>query len=303
MRALELFCGIGGFAVAVGPLARIVGAIDLSAHVLDVYRHNLPSHPTRQICVTRHDAADFAAYRADLWWMSPPCQPYTVRGLRQDLDDPRAAGLIHLLKILQELGDAGPHTLAMENVEGFLDSRARELTLKTLDDAGYSHRVERCLCPTELGVPARRARYYLVASRAPLAALPTISPTPRRLADYLDEAFAPSLLIDDEDLARHGPGMRLLDVDDPTTHANCFTSAYGKTFRCAGGYVALPGGYARRFSPEEILRLMHFPDWYTFPPHVTERMRYKHIGNSLSIAAMRHILASIPSFESLADQP
>ena len=35
-------------------------------------------------------AEELAAFGADLWWLSPPCQPYSVRGRGRDLDDPRA---------------------------------------------------------------------------------------------------------------------------------------------------------------------------------------------------------------------
>jgi site-specific DNA-cytosine methylase len=297
MRSLELFCGIGGFAAATYGRVEITQGIDLSEHALAVYKHNFPTHKIRQISLDRVKPEVLNESDPDLWWLSPPCQPYTVRGVQQDLEDHRALSLIHLLNLLRA-GEVGPRTIAMENVEGFLESRARQLLLETLDGAGYAHRVERLLCPTALGVPARRLRYYLVASRDPLLSAPKPALHTRALVDYLDAGpVDEALVVPAEDVAKHGPGMRILDVEAPGVELNCFTSAYGKTFRCAGSYIQLADGRVRRFSPDELLRLMCFPDWYSFPDGMTQRMRYKHIGNSLSIAAMREILRVIPGLQ------
>lgn len=294
MKVLELFCGIGGFAAATHGRVDVVGAIDLSEHVLQVYKHNFPTHATRQLGLDRVKAEILNSGAPDMWWMSPPCQPYTVRGVQQDLDDNRAVSFIHLLGLLRD-GQVSPTTIAMENVEGFLESRAHALLMETLDAAGYVHRVERLLCPTQLGVPARRLRYYLVASRSPLLPIPEPILHTRPLAAYLDAGEPDeALIVPADDVAKHGPGMRIFDVAQPGLELNCFTSAYGKTFRCAGSYILLDDGRVRRYSPDEILRLMCFPEWYNFPEGMTLRMRYKHIGNSLSIAAMREILRVIP---------
>lgn len=37
------------------------------------------------------------SYRADLWLLAPPCQPYTRRGLQKDADDWRASSFMQLL--------------------------------------------------------------------------------------------------------------------------------------------------------------------------------------------------------------
>ena len=45
LRVLELYCGIGGCAAALGDGAEIVAAVDVNRVALGVYRHNF-SHPT-----------------------------------------------------------------------------------------------------------------------------------------------------------------------------------------------------------------------------------------------------------------
>ena len=160
MRVLELFAGIGGCAASLSNEGEVVCAVDQNPYAAQVYRHN---HPT-----TRHErwnlssvkAERLAALDADLWWMSPPCQPFTIRGKRLDIDDRRCAALVHLTTLIRTVR---PRHLALENVPAFGESRMRAFLMQALDDAGYRRR-ERLLCPTRLGIPMKRSRYYLVAS-------------------------------------------------------------------------------------------------------------------------------------------
>jgi DNA (cytosine-5)-methyltransferase 1 len=77
MKALELFCGIGGFAAAVaGSGVEIVGSLDHDQAAIDVYRLNFPGHEAQKRDLEKISSEEVAAYQADLWWLSPPCQPY-----------------------------------------------------------------------------------------------------------------------------------------------------------------------------------------------------------------------------------
>jgi DNA (cytosine-5)-methyltransferase 1 len=293
MKALELFCGMGGFAAAAEGAIDIVGAIDLSPHVLEIYRHNYPTHGALQAQLDTFAASKLMAYEADMWWMSPPCQPYTTRGIRKDLSDNRARSLVHVLSVI---GEHPPDFLGMENVPGFIGSEAHDLLTQTLERAGYQWR-ERVLCPTALGIPARRERYYLVASRKGLREVEPDNPEPRLLETFLDGADVDeALFVPDDIVAVHGPGMRVLDLSaDPDAIANTFTGAYGKTWQAAGAYLRDPSsGRVRRFSPREMLRIMGFPESFDFPAHTPLRHRYKAIGNSLSVFAMKEILRPMP---------
>lgn len=55
---------------------------------------------------------------ADIWTMSPPCQPYTRIGLQQGSVDARAKSFLHLLKVLGEMENK-PKYILVENVKGF----------------------------------------------------------------------------------------------------------------------------------------------------------------------------------------
>ena len=284
MKVLELFSGIGGVASALDGAHEVVCALDISSHVLQAYRLNF-DHPTRQANLATLSVEQLAAYDADFWWMSPPCQPYTVRGLQNDLDDHRSKSLVHLMACLSEIQ---PERFALENVAGFEGSRARELVVETLEGLGYEVR-QRVLCPTDLGTPARRARYYLIASRVGMAPTPEPIVSPRRVPDMLEADPSDELWVPQEILEKHGRGMRILDPEDPEIELNTFTSAYGKTWRSAGSYLRF-GERVRRLSATEIMATLGFAPGYVFPEEFTRRQRYKYAGNSLSVVAVREVL-------------
>ncbi|SNB47364.1 DNA cytosine methyltransferase [Geobacter sp. DSM 9736] len=296
IRALELFCGIGGFAAAVeGSNVRVVAALDHSPQALAVYRHNFPGHQARRVDLERVTAWELTTCAADLWWLSPPCQPYCERGIRRDLQDSRARSLLRLMEILRAMAvECLPQSIALENVAGFADSNARHQLVSILEGRGYYLR-ERLLCPSELGVPSRRPRYYLTASRLPLADLQPVNTNPRLLGSYLPrtDEVPHHLLLAPEIIEKFGSGLRILDREDPTAYTTCFTSGYGKSIVNAGSYLRC-GDRVRYFSPQEISRLLHFPDTFSFPSEVSLRKQWHLIGNSLSVAAVQEILRGVP---------
>ena len=300
IRALELYCGIGGFAAAVaGTNVRVAGALDQSPPALSVYRLNFPGHGVTQANLETITSRELESFGADFWWMSPPCQPYTVRGARGDLEDPRALSFIRLMKILEQMPEeALPFHLALENVAGFGASETRKRLTETLTERGF-HFQETLLCPTSLGIPMRRPRYYLAASRkrlTPFNHLPAKKMKP--LTRYLDAGVGDynfeDLKVPGEVLKTFGPGLRILTASDPSAYTTCFTSGYGRSIMHSGSYLRASGG-VRRFSPGEILRLLHFPRGFRFPEGgMPLRKKWQLAGNSLSVAAVRRILGVFP---------
>ena len=286
MRVLELFAGIGGCAAALHPRDEVL-AVEQSPVAQRVYeaRHGRRPAPWN-LALT--PAARWAAWGAELWWMSPPCQPYTT--------------------------GARPAFVALENVPGFVTSRARG----ALQDALTGYEVqEHLLCPTDLGVPMRRLRYYLVAARggglgegardvagalarAQARLRGEVVPTPalaRPLASYLDRArdLDPDLRVPDEIEARYPGALTALSPEDPAAVATCFTAAYGRSWVRSGAYLRTQAGL-RLFAPEEVARLMGFGPGPLFPAEVPRAKRWALIGNSLSVDAVRAVLSRVPGY-------
>ncbi len=297
IRALELFSGIGGFSEslrALGPAAsgvEVVAAVEMAPHLMEAYGENFPGAKRLRKNLLSLPTKALAKVEADLWWMSPPCQPFTTRGLQRGLDDPRAQILPRLMAWIEELA---PAMVGMENVPGFSGSRAHEQLMATLEQGEYEVE-ERLLCPTELGIPARRERYYLVARRGGLPERGERRERPaRELLEFLDQEPDDDLRVPAEVLAKYEKGMRILDLEaDPGAIANTFTSAYGKSWRASGSYLRIPDGGARFLSPREILRVMGFSEEFRFPEGFTRRRAYKAVGNSLSVFAMQEVLSRL----------
>ena len=286
LRVLELYCGIGGCAAALGPGTEVAAAVDINRAALAVYRHNFP-HPTEARTLDSIGVADLDRWRADLWWLSPPCQPFTRRGHGRDDADPRSASLLHLIDLLDR---APPPALALENVPGFAGSRTHARLRAVLDRRGYAVR-ELELCPTELGVPNRRRRFYLLAARERLPQAPPADRERRPLSSYLDPDPDPELWPDPDLLQRYRHAIDLVDPHDPEAVSACFTSAYGRSPVRSGSYLDTPRG-PRRFSAAEILRLLGFPNSYRLPPELPSGNAWRLVGNSLSVDAVRWLLGT-----------
>jgi site-specific DNA-cytosine methylase len=359
---VELFSGIGGMGCAAAGLVRVVAAFDQDREAGRVFETNL-GLPPAPLNVTSLTADALRRFDAGGWLMSPPCQPFTSKGKRRDIEDPRCEGLLALITRLPEVR---PRFLLLENVPPFAESRARERLVAALAGAGR-HVREVTICPTQLGIPNRRLRYYLLASAAPLPAPPPLPQVGQQLADYLDREPAPELYVTREYAAEHAlcmhvvasalwsaalrepqdklPRRRFLqrlcnreryrlcnqnatssaiatpggaalcpglsrafpsrpsplrgssDRKDqeagrdpgPATTA-CFGSSYGRVVGRAGSYLREPDGRVRRFSPEEILRFLHFPSTFRFPPDMPLHTRYRLAGNSVNVAVVRYLV-------------
>jgi site-specific DNA-cytosine methylase len=206
------------------------------------------------------------------------------------------------LSLIDRIAEVRPPFAALENVPEFAPSRAHTLLRKTLDRCGYCVQ-EQVLCPTQLGVPMRRERFYLVASRGGgppwtcrAEEYTDCAPPRAPIAAYLDgEADEnPSLRVDAEVIRQYAGAIHIIDRHDKAAIAHCFTAAYGRSIVRSGSYVRV-AQRIRRFSPLEIARLMGLGPSFRFPHHVTKPKAWQLVGNSLSVDAVRSVLSEVAS--------
>lgn len=190
LRAVEFYSGIGGWAYAAAEAAadlglqiQVVAAFDVSTTCNGIYEANFGLRPSQRP-IERLTAHDLDALRADLWLMSPPCQPHTrqrnnrgCEGGGRDCEDPRAASFLHLCELLPVL-TSPPCLLALENVVGFSTSSCASHWRAALRAAGFEPPHEWHLTPTMVGVPNERPRYYAAAVRHPRREGSAIPPVP-----------------------------------------------------------------------------------------------------------------------------
>jgi tRNA (cytosine38-C5)-methyltransferase len=111
------------------------------------------------------DTNYFDEIAADLFLMSPPCQPYTRAGKQLDTKDKRANALVHLAHLIRDM-KSPPKFILLENVKNFERSDSCKILLECLAVANYSFQ-EFILSPVQFGIPNERVRYFLIAKRVP----------------------------------------------------------------------------------------------------------------------------------------
>ncbi|RDB29387.1 tRNA (cytosine-5-)-methyltransferase [Hypsizygus marmoreus] len=173
VRALQFYCGIGGLHLAFSRsmvAGSVVQAFDWDQTACQVYAANHAPDIVQKVDITTLDATSLVSFRADLWLLSPACQPYTVLNpTAKGSSDPRAKSFLHLIQnTLPALAaiDCHPSRLLIENVAGFETSSTRQILVSTLQSLGYVT-VELLITPLQYGIPNSRLRYYLLAKRSP----------------------------------------------------------------------------------------------------------------------------------------
>jgi site-specific DNA-cytosine methylase len=300
VRSIEFYAGIGGLSAAC-PWLDIVASFDIDRDAQSVFQCNFttPYHIRELESVSLESIAQLAA---ELWWLSPPCTPFTRRGLRRDTEDPRSRSFQRLMQMAEVLR---PRSIVVENVVGFESSAMFAECAHRWKQHGY--RVS-CfaLCPTQLGWPNSRPRIYTLAtldaqaldgwvdSQSQLAdpnmlmhrAHPTLA---QCLRPEIRADTHPWLWLDPVLARRYASALDVVDPEEPDAIAACFASSYGKAIVRSGSAIRCEGGL-RRFAPREVANLMGFSEHFTWPDHLSPRRLWHLLGNSLAIPAVAHCM-------------
>lgn len=177
MTGLDLFCGCGGASLGLSRAGvALVGAWDFDAAAIRGHRALLPDCPAHQADLSTVESLP----AVDVWWASPPCQPFSAAGKRQGAKDERD-GYPHLLRLLE--ASPRPTWLCIENVPGlarhvgaascgalfakpdscpgcYLDAILRKL------DRWFPVVESRILDAADYGVPQHRERHITVCGPA-----------------------------------------------------------------------------------------------------------------------------------------
>ncbi len=194
MVALDFFCGAGGLTRGLLDAGIDVRAgIDIDDRLRETYtNNNAPSrfikcdiedvniHDLRtQVGITDEDLIVYAA--------CSPCQPFSTLNRQAKGDERR-----HLLLPFAEIVEAvPPDFVIVENVPGLNTAYGREiyeLFTTVLSDVGFVDRYEACLDAYDFGVPQRRRRWIMMASR--IGAISPPQPVPEAERTTVRDAIA-----------------------------------------------------------------------------------------------------------------
>ncbi|XP_053661421.1 tRNA (cytosine(38)-C(5))-methyltransferase [Anopheles marshallii] len=329
-RVLELFSGIGGMRMALehtGKAFTIECAIDVNPIANAVYSHNFGDKIVRNGNILSLNAEKISKLNVNTILMSPPCQPFTRNGKFNDINDRRTDPFRHICDLLDKIPLV--NFILMENVKGFEKSQACQMYKTRLEEAGF-HYQEYIVSPHQLGVPNTRHRYYCVAKRKEtdfkwkseaiiLQQQDTRSDEQINIGAIVEQHLEDSELyaLKSAALLKHLP---LMDVCTPeSTNSMCFTKAYTHYAEGTGSvFCPLPKEEfdkiyssamnaddddrklallqelrVRYFTPKEVARLMSFPNHFTFPDNVTNKQRYRTLGNSINVLVVGVLLQEL----------
>lgn len=270
---------------------------------------------------------------ADIWLMSPPCQPFTRGGRMRDSADTRSIGLLYLIDVLGKMKKP-PRYLFLENVLNFEVSECHRLLMGMLSSLGY--RVKEYLltpCDPWIGIPNTRLRYYLASERVQNDS--PLSPHQNKIFKSFGEAFGDeksllkprtidSFLRPPADITPYLVPHKYLtdyinyrhDIVKPTdTACSTFTKAYGSKYIIGTGSFVQTCDFDREyrkddpsalveiglrfFTPTEIALLHGFPvegsgDYrFAFPADISTIHQYRLLGNSLNVPVVSLILKDL----------
>jgi DNA (cytosine-5)-methyltransferase 1 len=159
---VSLFSGCGGFDLGfIGAGYRCLGAYDIDAEAVAVYRENLPG---KAKVTDLSDRSNWPTNSTpDVVLAGPPCQGFSTAGRRQ-LNDPRNSLLVTAAEIAVTLK---PRAIVIENVAGVVAGSHRKYwdrMLALLRAAGF-RAVEICCEATQMGMSQKRKRMVAIAWR------------------------------------------------------------------------------------------------------------------------------------------
>ncbi len=307
-RFIDLFCGIGGFRVALEKKGfECVYSSDIDKHVQEAYFKNFGERPEGDITqiptkrIPKHDVlcAGF------------PCQSFSISGKQGGIKDDRGKLFYEIIRIAEY---HKPEVLLLENVKNLLsidDGKAIKTIESKIEEVGYNVQ-KHVLNASYFGIPQARSRVYFVCLKKNSEYGYKLKYSPPRklnkkifLKNIIEENVDKRLFIDRQDIVlkklietqgalkpikvgivnKGGQGERIYS---PNGHAITL-SAYGGGVGAKTGLYLVKEGI-RRLSINECKKLMGLPkDHYVS----SGNEGYKQLGNAVITTMIGYVYDSI----------
>lgn len=303
-RFIDLFCGLGGFRLALEKQGmECVFSSDSDSFVQETYYKNFGEKPYGDI--TEIPESKIPAH--DILCAGFPCQSFSISGKQNGIKDNRGRLFYEIIRIAEY---HQPYILLLENVKNIVSvdgGNVIKTIEKRLDEIGYT--VQRHLLnASHFGVPQSRERIYFVCLRKDIKELKYKVPVgklqKKYLKDIMEEEVQKNLYIDRDDIKiskelvdyelkpirigvvnKGGQGERIY-----STKGHAITlSAYGGGVGAKTGLYLVENGI-RRLSITECKRVMGFPETH----HVSKGVQgYQQLGNAVIPSMITNVYDSI----------
>ena len=304
---IDLFAGTGGLRIPFDELGgRCVFTSEIDKYAVKTYRQNFKSD-------NHNISGDITAISADevpnhdLLIAGFPCQPFSLAGVSKKnslnrphgFEDPTRGTLFFDIKRL--LDYHRPPAFLLENVK-HLRNHDRGRTYRVIKESleGLGYKIHTRVIDAANFVPQHRERIFIVGFDRDV---PFDFPESQVGGPVLRSILSNHALVDPKyTLSDHlwsylqgyaekhrkkgnGFGYSLAPIDGVT---RTLSARYHKD----GSEILIDQGRGmnpRRLTPEECLKLMGFPDSFSFPDDVSDTQRYRQMGNAVVVPAVRPI--------------
>lgn len=298
IKFIDLFCGIGGFRVAMDEACRENGLIpqcvfssDIDKYCQDSYELNFGHRPTGDI--TEIDPKLIPDH--DILFAGFPCQPFSIIGQMRGFDDTRGTLFFHIANILKE---KKPKSFILENVKqlvGHDKGKTLKTIIKTLKELGYEHVQYTVLNALDYGLPQKRERVIIVGHREPIMfSYPTpirpFKPLNEILEKKVDKKHYASDYIKTKRKATHKSAYKI-SIWHENKAGNICSYPYSCALRAGASYNYLLVNGERRLTPREMFRLQGFPDTYKIIENDTQAR--KQAGNAVPVNLVKAVILKL----------
>lgn len=297
MKAIDLFAGWGGFTL--GASMAGVEVVWAANHWPLAVETHAANHPTvEHVCQDLRQADWTKLPRFDLLLASPACQGHSQasqprRRLYHDNLRATAWAVVDCADVTE------PRAILVENVLDLKRWRLYPQWVAALEAMGY-HVQERVESATDHGVPQRRTRLFVVATKRRVS----MSATPKRV----EPAFGPEIEQDADgwrsvteaspgarvriDAAQKRIGPRCL-VQHVTGHKGVPLSEPIRTITTKDQWIIVDGSEYRPLTMREHARGMGFPDSYTWADGLPRATVVRGLGNAVPPLVAKAMVAEV----------
>ena len=276
---LDLFAGCGGLSLGFEAAGFKTIGYEMNPDAAATYNANLKGE-----CFVEKLTLDFEYPNAQIVIGGPPCQPFSVGGNQNGINDSRN-GFPFFVDAIKKVK---PKVFMFENVRGLLYTNKwyLELIIEELEGLGYKTSCQ-LLNAVNYGVPQNRERFFLVGHNSdfefpePETKKNTVGDAIADLMTTIPEeskflTAAQDVYIANYERASKCINPRDLYADRPARTLTCrnLSAATGDMQR-----VKLPNGKRRRLLIREAARLQSFPDSFKFTG--AETSQFYQIGNAV----------------------
>ena len=306
---IDLFAGIGGFRIALQNIGgNCVYSSEFDACAQETYFRNFGEVPFGDL--TKEATQKHIPNEFDVLCAGFPCQAFSIAGHQRGFEDTRGTLFFDVAKILKE---KRPKAFFLENVKNLKahdHGRTFEVIMKTLHDLDYAVYADVLNTMEYANIPQNRERIFIVGFNKKKVRnwgdfrFPDKIALTKTIRDCIDYD------IDDETLFYTSKFPHYKELVEGMTNPKTvyqWRRQYvreNKSNVCPtltanmgmGGHnvpLIVTGKGYRKLTPKECLNFQGYPTDYSFPDTISNAMKYKQAGNSVTVPLIQRVAGKI----------